>query len=254
MNSADLVRTTAAPIWPPSVRAIFAWANERFSDHWPGLFAIGFLVALVPLARMVLEQGDAGALHPWVGWGFVIAGELVLLLGTAAMVLLVIKPPDGRSSEAMREALADAPRLVAVKIAAGIVRWLPALALAAAITAIAGPRNVGLTFVTGVALLPLAFVSQIAFASAVIERTGPIEAVVRAFRRATDAGLGTVFALAILIALVEQSRPWCSCGWATCSFRPPACRTRRTFRAAARTGFRRCRGPGRSAAGSRAGC
>ena len=185
------------------MRAIFGWANERYSDHWPGLFAIGFIVAIIPLTRIALEQGDPNALHPGVRIGLFLGYELVLLLGTAAMVLLATSPEDARASEAWRDVLRDWPRLILVKIATALVRWLPAIAAGALIRGI-GPGAGIIVLLAAALMLPFGFVSQMAFASAVIERTGPFAAIERAFRRAIYGGLWTLWVAAFLFSLVES--------------------------------------------------
>jgi hypothetical protein len=190
----------------PSLGAIFAWANERFNDQWPGLFAIGFAGSIVPLTRMVLEQGDAKALHPWVGLGIAALQELVLLLVTAAMVLLVAGPITTRASDTLREVIDDAPRLIVVKIVATLARWIPTLIVAYGIARIAGPHSVML-LVASVALLPLDFLSKIAFAGAVMERTGPFEALKRAYDRTIENGVAMAFVLALIFSIVDQLPP-----------------------------------------------
>jgi hypothetical protein len=205
-----------------SIGAIFAWANRRMDAHWPGLFAIAIVVALVPMLRIVLEQGDPKALHPWVGVGFAVVAELAMLLGTAAIVLLAAGPDaDGptaeRVVESARQALHDGPRLVAVWIAAALVRWIPALALARVFLGGGGL----LTLIGGLLLLPLAFVCHVAFAGAVMERTGPFNAIVNAFHRASRRGLGLVVGLSLLVALVDQLPPVVIV-WVANLFFPPA--------------------------------
>jgi hypothetical protein len=189
----------------PSVRAVFLWANGRFSAHWPGLFAIGLLAQTVPILRMALEHGNRKALHPWVGLGIAGLEELMLLLCTAAMMLLVTGPDPARATDALRSAFHDSPRLVAVRVATALAQWAPAIGLALLLR---GARSVVLTFVVSIVMVPLGFVCRLAFAGAVVERTGPLVALRNAFRRASFAGLGSVFAFAILIiALIEQVPP-----------------------------------------------
>jgi hypothetical protein len=187
----------------PSVRAVFTWANGRFSAHWPGLFAIALLAQTVPVIRMVLEHGNRKAFHPWVGVGIAGLEELMLLLCTAAMVLLVTESDPVRTSDALRAAFRDAPRLVVVRIVAALAQWGPAIALG---VLLGGTRSV-LTFVVSLVMVPWAFVCRLAFAGAVVERTGPLVALRHAFRRSGYAGLGIVCAFAFLIALIEQSPP-----------------------------------------------
>jgi hypothetical protein len=203
----------------PSVRAVFTWANGRFSAHWPGLFAIGLLAQTVPVVRMLIEHGNRKAFHPWVGLGIAGLEELMLLLCTAAMVLLVTEPDPVRASDALRAAFRDAPRLVAVRIATALAQWGPAMALAFLTR---GARLGLFTFVVSVVMVPWGFVWRLAFAGAVVERTGPLVALQNAFRRASFAGFGTVLAFAFLIiALVEQVPPliWL---WIANQIFPPA--------------------------------
>ena len=91
-----------------------------------------------------------------------------------------------------------------VKIATALVRWVPALALGAMVV---GIRAGLLAMLFGCVLLPLTFVCQLAFTGAVIERSGPIAAILDAFRRARLSGFGIVVGLAILISIVEQLPP-----------------------------------------------
>jgi hypothetical protein len=189
----------------PSIRAVFGWANERFSAHWPGLFAIGFLATLIPVIRMVLEQGNRNAFHPYVGFGIAAVEELVLLLCTAAMILLVTEPEPTSASAALGAAFRAAPRLIVTRIVTGLVVLIPTFALAYA----TGGQRVGvLIFLVGVVMLPIGFICRLAFADAVIERTGPFVALRDAFRRGGVAGVGLTFGFAfVIVSLIEQCPP-----------------------------------------------
>jgi hypothetical protein len=180
------------------------WANERFGEHWPGLFAIALVSAIIPVSRMVITHEHTPKSSTTAGWVLAMVQELALLLCTAAMVLLVLRPRGARAIDAAREALADTPRLVLVKIATALVRWVPAFALGAVVVGLGGGL---LTIIFGFLLMPLAFVCQLAFTGAVIERSGPFAAVQDAFHRARLSGFGIVVGLAILFSIVDQLPP-----------------------------------------------
>lgn len=191
----------------PSVRAVLVWANGRFVAHWRGLCAIGLLAALVPAIGMALEHDDHRAFASWMVLGIGAIGQLILLLCTAAMILLVTEPEPAGAFVALADAFRVAPRLIAVRIVAAIAQWVPLFALG---YVLAGPP-VGF-LVAAIAAVPLAFVCRLGFASAVIERTGPLVAIPHAFYRASAAGFGITFAFGLLIALIEQV-PLFACWW-----------------------------------------
>jgi hypothetical protein len=68
--------------------------------------------------------------------------------------------------------------------------------------------------------MTLGFIGQMAFAGAVIERTGPFTAIARAFRRADNNGIWTAFVVALLLSLVE-SLPFVFMWVANLFFPPP---------------------------------
>jgi len=181
----------------PSVTGIVAWSTARFSEHRLGLLALALAAAIVPVARVVLAPVPRTPLDSVLVWG----EQLVLLLSTAAMVLLVIRPPGEPAMDAVREVVDDAPRLVVVKIATAALPWLLSLVLAVAVY---GARNGNLAIVIWLLMVPLAFVCQIAFVSATIERTGAIDAIRDAFRRARRSGVPIVLGLSILLALIDR--------------------------------------------------
>jgi|GEM_PF-6862689 len=175
----------------PTITGIVAWSNERFVEHRLGLFALALVAAIVPVARHARFDGLTA-----------IGQEFVLLLCTAAMALLVLRPKGARAIDAAGEVLGDAPRLVMVKIATSALgRFVPFLLAFAAF----GPRNGTLVIIIWLLAIPLAFVCQLAFVSAVIERTGPVEALADAFRRARVSGLPIVAGLSILFAVIERA-------------------------------------------------
>jgi len=188
----------------PSVTGIIAWSNARFGEHRAALFALGLVAAIVPLARLAIGHEQApeplASMHSLT----TIAHQLVVLLCTAAMVLLLIRPKEAPAFDAVREAVDDAPRLVLVKIAMAFVRWLPSLLLPVVAY---GLRSGEGAIIVWLLLVPLGFVCQLAFASAVIERTGPVGALEAAFRRARICGLPIVFGLSAVFAVVEYAPP-----------------------------------------------
>lgn len=201
----------------PSVRGIFAWANARLGEQWPGLFAIALVSGIIPVARLVMTHRSTPTSATAVDWTITLTQELLLLLCTAAMVLLVVRPDGARARDAARDALADTPRLVLVKISTALVAFVPAFAVAGLAMALGG----GLIVVFGLVLAPIAFLSRLAFAGAVIEGSGPVGAVLDALRRAKLSGLGIVVGLTILFALVEQVPPLIF-AWIANAVFPPA--------------------------------
>ena len=183
----------------PSVTGIVAWATARFSEHRLGLLVLALAAAIIAVARVALANVFAPSRPPFDAL-LTLAQALVLLLCTAAMVLLVIRPPGARVTDAVGEAL-NAPRLVIVKIATAVLPWLLSLALAGAAN---GMRNGTVAIVIWLLSVPLAFVCQLAFVSAVIEETGPRDAIADAFRRARLSGVPIVVGLSILLALLES--------------------------------------------------
>lgn len=186
----------------PSVTGIIAWSNARFGEHRAALFGLGLVAAIVPLARLAIGHEQAPERLPSMHSLTTIAHELVVLLCTAAMVLVVIRPKEAPAFDAVREAVADAPRLVLVKIATALVRWLPSLMFPVVAF---GLRSGEGAIIIWLLLVPLGFICQLAFASAVIERSGPVGALEAAFRRARVCGLPIVFGLSAVFAVVEYA-------------------------------------------------
>jgi hypothetical protein len=201
----------------PSVRGIFAWANARLGEHWPGLFAIALASGIIPVARLAITHRSVPASNAAADWALTLLQELLLLLCTAAMVLLVMRPRGARARDAAHDALAEAPRLVAVKIATALVLVVPTIALGW--IAMLFGALLALPFALVVA--PLAFVCRLAFTGAVIERSGPVRALLDAFRRAKLSGFWLVVGLTILFSLVEQVPPMIFAWMANVVF-PPA--------------------------------
>lgn len=217
-------RVTDAGGRQPSIRGIFAWANARFGERWPGLFAIALVSTMIPVARLAITHQSAPASVTVTYWAITLVQELLLLLCTAAMVLLLIRADGARARDAVRDAVADAPRLVLVKIVSALVLAVPTYALAVLMIALQVVLD-GLSFLLmepiALVVAPLAFLCRLAFTGAVIERSGPVGAVLDAFRRAKFSGLRIVVLLTVLFALVEQVPPMVFAWMANAIF-PPA--------------------------------
>lgn len=195
------------------IAAIFAWATERTRSEWLQLYAVGLIMSIIPIVR--LPFADAlQKLNPAIPLALALLQELVLLLVTAAMVLIVVRPPGLGAAEAAREAISDAPRLTAVKLATAAIRWLPGLAIGFLL-------GRAVLVIVGLLFIPVAFLCQVAYVGAVIERTGPLAAIANTYRRARLCDLHALLGMSVLVALVEQLPPLVIAWFANAIF-PPA--------------------------------